>query len=208
MVFTPINMGQRERKEYFEQFYSNVPTTFSITVNLDISNLRNKSLKLYPAMLYLLARLVNKHEEFRTMFDDDGILGFFDIVHPVYTIFHKETETFSGIWSEYDPDFETFCRNYNSDVNKYGNIMKYEAKPNCPPNIFYVSMLPWLHFSSFNLNLKQGYDYLMPIFTMGKYIEENGKTILPFSVLAHHAVCDGWHVSKFINELQQNIDNL
>lgn len=69
-------------------------------------------------------------------------------------------------------------------------------------------MLPWLHFSSFDLNLKQGYDYLMPIFTMGKYIEENGKTILPFSVLAHHAVCDGWHVSKFINELQQEIDNL
>lgn len=208
MLFTPVDMEKWSRKEHFEQFYHNVPASFNITVELDISNLMRKELKLYPAMLYLLSRLVNKYDNFRMAFDENGVLGFFDIVHPAYTLFHKENETFSGIWSEYTPDFTSFCGNYAADVTAYGNIMKYQAKPDCPPNIFYVSMLPWIHFSSFDLNLEQGHNYLMPIFTLGKYITDNGKTLLPFAALVHHAVCDGWHVSKFINELQQNIDNL
>lgn len=207
MLFTPIDMKKWKRKEYFEQFYNNVPTTFDITLQLDISNLIQKKLKLYPTMLFLLSCLVNKYEEFRTTVNENGVLGIFDVVYPGYTVFHKENETFSGIWTEYTPDYETFCRYYAQDVEKYGSIMKYQAKPDCPQNIFYVSMLPWIHFSSFNLQLKQGHNYLMPIFTMGKYINENNKILLPLSVLVHHAVCDGWHISKFINELQQNIND-
>ena len=208
MLFTPVDMEKWSRKEHFEQFYHNVPASFNITVELDISNLMRKELKLYPAMLYLLSRLVNKYDNFRMAFDENGVLGFFDIVHPAYTLFHKENETFSGIWSEYTPDFTSFCGNYAADVTAYGNIMKYQAKPDCPPNIFYVSMLPWIHFSSFDLNLEQGHNYLMPIFTLGKYITDNGKTLLPFAALVHHAVCDGWHISRFINELQQGINDL
>lgn len=208
MLFTPVDMEKWSRKEHFEQFYHNVPASFNITVELDISNLMRKELKLYPAMLYLLSRLVNKYDNFRMAFDENGVLGFFDIVHPAYTLFHKENETFSGIWSEYTPDFTSFCGNYAADVTAYGNIMKYQAKPDCPPNIFYVSMLPWIHFSSFDLNLEQGHNYLMPIFTLGKYITDNGKTLLPFAALVHHAVCDGWHISRFINELQQDINDL
>ena len=208
MLFTPVDMEKWSRKEHFEQFYHNVPASFNITVELDISNLMRKELKLYPAMLYLLSRLVNKYDNFRMAFDENGVLGFFDIVHPAYTLFHKENETFSGIWSEYTPDFTSFCGNYAADVTAYGNIMKYQAKPACPPNIFYVSMLPWIHFSSFDLNLEQGHNYLMPIFTLGKYITDNGKTLLPFAALVHHAVCDGWHISRFINELQQGINDL
>lgn len=208
MLFTPVDMEKWSRKEHFEQFYHNVPASFNITVELDISNLMRKELKLYPAMLYLLSRLVNKYDNFRMAFDENGVLGFFDIVHPAYTLFHKENETFSGIWSEYTPDFTSFCGNYAADVTAYGNIMKYQAKPDCPPNIFYVSMLPWIHFSSFDLNLEQRHNYLMPIFTLGKYITDNGKTLLPFAALVHHAVCDGWHISRFINELQQDINDL
>ena len=79
-------------------------------------------------------------------------------------------------------------------------------KPNIPENNFSVSMIPWTTFEGFNLNLKKGYEYLLPIFTMGKYYEERGRYILPLAIQVHHAVCDGFHVCRFINELQDLID--
>lgn len=74
-----------------------------------------------------------------------------------------------------------------------------------PENSFDVSMIPWAAFEGFNLNLEKGYDYLKPIFTMGKYQWVNGRAVLPLAVQVHHAVCDGFHVCRFVQELQQAI---
>ena len=52
-----------------------------------------------------------------------------------------------------------------------------------------------------------GYDYLIPIFTMGKYYKEDNKIILPLAIQVHHAVCDGFHICRFVNELQELINS-
>lgn len=79
------------------------------------------------------------------------------------------------------------------------------AKPNPPENLFNVSMIPWTSFEGFNLNLQKGYEYLLPIFTIGRYREQEGRFVLPLAVQVHHAVCDGFHLSRFVQELQQQI---
>lgn len=91
-------------------------------------------------------------------------------------------------------------------MSLYCSLEKMNAKPDIPPNIFPVSMISWTSFESFNLNLKYGYDYLLSIFTMGKYYIENDKYILPLAIQVNHAVCDGFHVSRFINELKNLIE--
>ena len=47
----------------------------------------------------------------------------------------------------------------------------------------------------------------LPIFTMGKYFERDGKRMLPLAIQVHHAVCDGYHVGMFVERLQGYIDN-
>jgi len=81
------------------------------------------------------------------------------------------------------------------------------AKPNLPENSFTVSMIPWTTFDAFNLNVPN-FKYLAPIFTIGKYVEDNEHFYLPLAVQAHHAVCDGFHVCRFINELQSHINTM
>ncbi|MBP8894155.1 MAG: chloramphenicol acetyltransferase CAT, partial [Saprospiraceae bacterium] len=49
--------------------------------------------------------------------------------------------------------------------------------------------------------------YLIPIFTMGKYFQQDNKILLPMSVQVHHAVCDGYHTSRFFNEVQELVSN-
>lgn len=120
----------------------------------------------------------------------------------IFEFFHKETETFSSIWTEFTADYTEFLQNYQKDIDAYGERKGMFAKPNPPENTFPVSMIPWTSFEGFNLNLKKGYDYLLPIFTFGKYYEDGGKYYIPLSIQVHHAVCDGFHVCRFLDELQ------
>lgn len=178
-----------------------------MTVKLDITQIQKKQMKLYPAMLYYLATIVNRHSEFRTAINQAGELGTYDEMIPSYTIFHEDTETFSDLWTEYMPNIEEFSRAYENDIQRYGSNHRMIGKPDVPENVFTVSMIPWSTFESFNLNLQKGYDYLIPIFTMGKYCEEDGKILLPLAVQVHHAVCDGFHICRFVNELQELINS-
>ena len=205
MDYTIINRDTWERKEYFEHYLSAVPCTYSMTVKLDITNIQQKGLKLYPTMLYLLTTVINQHEQFRMALNDRDELLLYANMEPCYTVFHKETETFSNIWTSYSSDYATFCNRYEEDIARYGNVKQFIAKPNTPENSFTVSMIPWTTFDAFNLNVS-GFRYLIPIFTIGKFFKESDHFYLPLAVQVHHAVCDGFHICCFINDVQSQIN--
>lgn len=202
MIFSKIDVKTWKRAECFHHFMDINPCTYSMTVKLDITRIRQTKTKVYPAMLYALTKIVNRHEEFRMALDHNGNPGFYDQMLPVYTVFHKDTELFSNIWTQWHPQYEEFLKAYETDIKTFGSVQAMEAKPEVPENTFPVSMIPWSSFDGFNLNIKNSYTYLSPIFTMGKFYEENGKILLPLSVQIHHAACDGFHVSRFLSELQ------
>lgn len=206
MQFKKININNWNRKEYFEHYFSNIPCTYSMTIKLDITKIKSKNIKLYPTMLYYITNIVNKHDEFKTAFNENGELGIYDEMIPCYTIFHKDTKTFSNIWTRYTSNINDFYAEYENDLKQYGNKKELNAKSNTPSNTFNVSMIPWTTFESFNLNLQKGYTYLSPIFTLGKYYKEDDKFLIPLSIQVHHAICDGFHVCQFLNELQDLIN--
>lgn len=208
MKFTTIDLDHWNRKKYFELYYQNIPCTYSLTIKLDISKIIAQNKHLYSTLLFCLTRLINRHQEFRTCFNKDGKLGFYDELLPSYTVFNSETETFTNIWSLMHNNYEDFYKEYKKDIETYGKTNTPNGKPNTPENVYNVSMIPWVSFDSFNLNLKKGYDYLLPIFTFGKYYQENQKHLIPLSIQVHHAVCDGFHVGRFINEFQEMLNEL
>ena len=89
MNFTPIDLEQWPRREHFEHYLTRVPCTYSATFTLDITRLRSGGKKFYPAMLHHIAAVVNAHREFRMALDETGRPGFYDVVHPCYTVFHE-----------------------------------------------------------------------------------------------------------------------
>ena len=208
MNIQKIDLSTWSRKEYYEHYRSDVPSTYSVTADLDITAVRKAEFKLYPTMLYLIAAEVNRREEFRMTLSSDGTLGVYDRMLPGYTVLHKESETFSNLWTEFDDDYIRFCKAYEQDLGAYGSVPGMYPKPGLPENNFPVSMIPWVSFSGFNLNLKTGFDYLTPIFTIGKFYECAGRCLLPFSVQVHHAVCDGFHVSRLIAGIQEGANAL
>lgn len=212
MSFKLIDISKWNRWEFFEQYLHQIPCTYSMTLNLDLTALhkeiKKRDVKLYPAMIFLITKVVNNHEEFRTAIDAFGKVGVFDHLHPSYTLFQKDSETFTNIWTEYTPVFAEFYKQYLLDVQTYGDVKSFIAKPNAPPNIFTISSIPWVSFTGFNLNIPKAADYLLPIFTTGKFFEQNGKILLPLAIQVHHAVCDGFHAARFVDELQTAMDAL
>lgn len=131
-----------------------------------------------------------------------------DKIHPSYTIFHNETETFSSLWSHYDGNIHHFQKTYSEDAARYGNNLAYWPKEESRENIFFVSSIPWASFTSFEMNIANMKNFFSPMFTFGKYYEQDGKIVLPLAILVHHSVCDGFHVARLVNELQELSNDL
>ncbi|WFW11230.1 type A chloramphenicol O-acetyltransferase [Citrobacter freundii] len=209
--YTPVDLSCWARKEHFEVFQTFAQSTINQTVLLDITallkHIKEVGWKFYPTIIFLLSKVVNRHTEFRMAIKDNELV-IWNEVHPSYTIFHNETETFSSLWSHYDGNIHHFQNVYTEDIARYGNSLSYWPKGASPENIFFVSAIPWVSFTSFNINVANMQNFFSPMFTIGKYYNQDGKVMLPLAVQVHHSVCDGFHVARLINELQEISDNI
>lgn len=202
MNFKRIDIDTWERREYFNHYIHEVNCSYSTTVNIDVTNLKGN--KLYPTMIWFLTKAVNQTEQFRTALKGNCV-GIYETMNPSFTIFNKDRKNFCSVWAEFSESYSQFCANYNEIVKNYKDSDVFMPQKIRPENTFDISMIPWFTFSSFNLNIKNDGKYLLPIFTMGKVFENNGKQMLPLAIQVHHAVCDGYHIGLFLEGLKSDI---
>ena len=60
MNYTVIDMDAWPRRERYEHYMRAVPCTYSMTVKLDITSLRRRGLRIYPAMLHQTPQVFGK----------------------------------------------------------------------------------------------------------------------------------------------------
>lgn len=211
MKFNQIDIEKWNRKEYYIHYMNELCCTYSLTVNIDITNLktavRQMNKKIYPVQIYMIASIVNQYKEFRMDINSYGELGYWDEVNPSYTVFNKDNETFSSIWTDYSRVFSQFYDSCIADMDNYSQSTFLKPKQNEPPNSFTISSLPWVNFTGFNVNVFNEGRYLPPIFTIGKFIETENSVLMPLSIQVHHAVCDGFHIGRFAQSLQDLSSN-
>ena len=203
---TPIDLGSWPRRQHFEHYRNTVPCTYSMTVELDatafVATLRASSRKTYIAQIWALATIVNRHDEFKMCLNESGQPAVWEAVNPSFTVFNVQRETFSSIWTPYIADFASFHDNAIPLVTEHSRATDFFPQGAPPENCFDVSSLPWASFTGFNLNLRGCWDHFAPIFTIGRYVQREGRTMMPLAIQVHHAAIDGFHVSRFVNELQ------
>lgn len=211
MDFTPVDFQSWPRAQMFYYFSKMAPTGYSLTVNVDVTKLRavlkEEGLKFFPAYLWLVTKNLNRQPEFRTA-EKDGVLGFYDTLTPLYAAFHEDDHTFSLMWTEFTDSFPEFYRAYIENQRNFGEVHGVLSQPQTPPpaNAYTVSCLPWVEFSHFAVH---SYDkpYYFPSVEAGKFIETEGKTLMPLSLTCHHAATDGWHIREFLKDLQRDMDD-
>ncbi|MGV9657900.1 type A chloramphenicol O-acetyltransferase [Streptomyces koyangensis] len=203
---TPIDLDTWPRRQHFDHYRRRVPCTYAMTVEVDVTTfaaaLRRSPRKSYLAQVWALATVVNRHEEFRMCLTDSGDPAVWPVVHPDFTVFNPERETFACVWAPYDPDFGTFHDTAAPLLAEHSRATDFFPQGDPPPNTFDVSSLPWASFTGFTLDIRDGWDHLAPIFTLGRYTEREARLLLPLSVQIHHAAADGFHTARLTDELQ------
>ena len=211
-IFTPIDLHTWKRGRMFYYFSKLAPTGYSLTVDIDITHMREvlkkANLKFFPAYLWIVTKTLNMQQEFKIA-EKDGMTGYYESLTPLYAAFHDDDKTFSLMWTEYNDDFMLFYDSYIEDQTKYGKnhgvLAQNDRLP--PPNAYTVSCVPWVSYKHFAVHSYENKPYYFPSVEAGKFVRENGKTIMPLSITCHHAATDGYHVSLFLKALQSEIDS-
>ncbi|UYO62600.1 chloramphenicol acetyltransferase [Acetobacterium wieringae] len=206
-----IDFETWDRRPYFYYFTEMLPTGFSMSVEIDMTEayhlIKKAGKKFFPAYLYLTAKLITEQPEFRVAKTADQ-LGYYEVLHPSYACFHEDDKTMSNMWTEYDPDFEVFYHNYMEDQKRYSGNHGILAKPELPPpNSFMVGMVPWTQFTSYSPVPYAKADYYFPILQAGRFFQKEGRKMMPFSITVHHAVADGYHVGLFLEKFQDAMNH-
>lgn len=211
MQFTPLDLRTWNRGEIFYYFSKMAPTGYSLTVDLEITQMR-KALKaagrkFYPAYLWLVTKLLNEQTAFK-LAEVNGQLGYYNTLTPLYTVFHEDDKTFSMMWTDFDDSFPAFYDAFLADQDQHGGRHGFLAKGAqlLPPNAYTVSCVPWVSFRHFAVHSYENKPYYFPSVEAGKFYEKDGRLYLPLSMTCHHAAVDGYHVSRFLEELQAEAD--
>lgn len=212
MKFTELDLMKWPRGQMFYYFSKMAPTGYSLTVELDVTDLlkktREKGKKFFPAYLWLVTKCLNRQIEFKVAYENEK-LGYYDVLTPLYASFHEDDKTFSLMWTEYDEDFEVFHQKYLENQKIYGQNHGVLSQPQMtpPPNAYTVSALPWVDFTHFAVHSYENKPYFFPSVEAGKYHEnEAGRIVMPLSITCHHATTDGYHVNRFLEDLKVEIE--
>lgn len=210
MNYTIVNLNEWSRGSLFKFYIDKMRIVMSLTADVNVTNLRayskKNNLNFYPLMLWVVSKIINSHDEFKYSWDDVGNLIKWDFVSPSYTDFHADDENFVKMVTEYSDDLFEFCSRVDKDRQRHKN--ERAILFNQPPNFFDVSCLPWIKYSHFDIHVFDEGKFLAPVVTWGKFEEKDGKLIMPLTMNIHHAVADGFHLSRFFNEVQELMDSL
>lgn len=209
MQITPIDMASWPRAMHYKYYTEAIQAGYSVTFRADVTRIlsycRRKDRRFYGCMLYAISRAVNRLDFMRMVRMEDGNPGIWDQVCPIFTVFHKDTETFSDLWMDYDPDPDRFYAEYERVMDRYGHNHGVKGREHQPPNFFCVSCVPWLDFTGYAASTPEPAQFF-PIIAYGRYTEQDGRVSLPVSVTISHAAADGYHIYLFQKALQEEMD--
>ena len=210
--YKKIDFEAWPRKEHYAYYTEKLKVECNFTVNVQVDAFldfcHSHNYRFFPALICVFSKVLHEIDHFRMFKDANKDVCVWDFLNPSYTIFHEDDHTFSDCWSEYDADFDRMYQNIIHDIDVYKDVKGIKAKPNQPGNFFCISCTPWLHFAAYSARVTNSEPQFFPVFTIGKYETENGKTMMPVNMVIAHAVCDGYHASLFFNTLQKELNEM
>jgi|SRR5882672_9296493 len=193
------------RREVFEFFLGFDKPYFNICTQLDITRLLavlhgRPDVSLMLAYHYFSLRVANEIEPFRYRLRDGKVIVH-DVIHGGTTVL-LPNENFTLAYFEYDPNFEMFISQADRAVKEV-LLGDGAFRPNTRDDMIHCTTLPWVSFTSFSHARNWGREDSIPKLAFGKFIKENERTLLPFSVEVHHALMDGLHVGRYVTRLAE-----
>ena len=192
-----------KRKDLFNMYNERTNPFLSIVIKVDVTNIVkyckiNKNF--YATMGYIINKAVNKVDEFKYSYKD-GEFYYCDTLKTSFTQM-KSDETISFFSIDFNDDYKKYIENYKETYKLF--LENKFLNTNIDSMDIWLSCSPWYKFESLTVPFDK--NITNPQFIWDKYEKENDKYYVNMFIMVHHGFVDGYHISKFINELNKNIE--
>lgn len=201
-----INPQETSRAEAFSMWMSSPQPMVTLTKTFDVSRLvkvcRRTDMKFTSLMCWCIAKAASNIEEFYLL-PENGKLFQFDRLAVNIVV-----QNIKGGISLCDVPYSDDMKQFNVDYLE----LTCQAAKTCQSSaledymIIGTSALPQTELDAI-VNQYSG-RYNNPFLAWGRYRKGWFKTTLPISFQFHHAQMDGGHAARFLERLQQEINNL
>lgn len=200
-----LDLTKWARREVFEFFRGFDKPYFNVCARVDVSKFLatlqdHANVSVSVAYHYFALRVANEIESFRYRLRDGKVL-----VHPIIhgaTTVLLPNETFTFAYFDYLADFGKFIAGAERAVEEAKASGGFQTKDD-DDNMIHCTVLPWVSFTSFSHARNWKREDSVPKISFGKFVRENGRTLLPISVEVHHALMDGLHVGRYLIRLEE-----
>lgn len=199
-------MATWPRRRHFDLFRSFDHPHFSMTVNVDVTELlafvKREGHSLTVAMAYLIARGANAVPEFRLRIRGDQVVEH-EVVEPSFS-FLVDEDRFGFCSVPYTATFPAFAAIAAERITE----LRARADPfddQARDDVLYMSPIPWVTFTAFNHPMQLHPADSVPRFAWGKFFRDGDALKMPLNVQGHHAVMDGIHMGRFYAKVEEDL---
>ena len=201
-----VDMENFPRKGQFEHFIKMAFPCVGFTVNMDITKFRKeikkKGYPFFHTLLYRRMAALNSVPQLRQRIAEGRVVQY-DVCEPTYTLALPD-ETYCYCHLRCDMPFDEFLPYAEKRKDAAIKARSMDDGDDFLGYVF-VSSVPWISFCDATQPMDIPADGI-PRILFGKFFEQGEKILLPVNILTHHALTDGFHLSKFYERLQKLLD--
>lgn len=217
MSYTQLDMARYPRREHFEHFMAMENPFVTLSVQIDITDwlraLKAHGCPFFLSFQYAAVRAANAVPEFRRRIRDGGIVEY-DFCDPSYTVLLPDG-TYRYCRVNADQPFAAYLA---EGKRKQEETMRAEhlEEEGDPQGLLFISCVPWFSYTDLQMPWSDR-RFSVPSLTWGRYTVdrrlclEDGKpaeretVTLPLTIMVNHALADGLHIARFLENLDREL---
>lgn len=202
-----LDINSWNRKQHFEHFQKFEDPYFAVIVDVNVTKAldysKKENVSFFVLYLHACMKAINAVENFKYRIYDDKVF-IHDVIHASATI-ARPNKTYGCSFIHYSDNFEEFNANFEAEKQRILTTTDLFPEQNTLDCI-YCSALPWFTFTGHKEPVLGVVKESVPKLGFGKYVEKQGKLMMPISINVHHGLVDGYHVGLFVEKFQENLN--
>lgn len=204
-----VELAAWERREIYEMFSACDHPFYSLSLELDVTNLyrytHERGVSFYYSLCWLMTRAMEQVEAFRMRIRGDELVVVDELV-PSCTDLAPGSDAFVIVTLPHGGDMDAFCR--RAKEKAAGQMYLFDKEMERLDTLIYFSCLPWFPVTGFVTERNLEVDDSIPRVTWGKYRREGERVTLNITLDLNHRLIDGVHIGKLYQMLQKMIELL
>lgn len=193
------------REEIFKNYHSKTNPFLYLTTKIEVTKLYRKcreNNKTYATVGYYITKAMNRVDAFKYRYEEDKFYKYQEL-KPNFTQMIDENKigyftcNMKDNLEEFIEEYKKVQNNFNQGIDDQLNLDQGEV---------WLSCVPWFNFTG----LVTPFDkkITVPQILWDRFYLENGKWYINMMIMVHHGFADGYHIGKFIEKLNEEIDNI